>query len=177
MATVIFDFGNFNSEGVCEAICGQWIKKSKMSVRYGQDARGVRSLDELGTKGFLQLIWNEADDDEHICRNNLLGKPFKTKKLQVKGFGGTLNPEAVARELTMGYNRYILLEMTFYNGEGHALASKRMRTADGLQFLDPNDSCWAYDTSFEMYNHIKDHIQATLGQDAVKSAEIHMFTA
>jgi hypothetical protein len=173
--TVIFDFGDFNSEGICEAICGQWIKKSRMNVRYGKDARGVRSLDELGTQAFLQRIWDEADDNEHISRNNLLGKPFKTNKLEVHGFGGTLNPESVARELTMGYNRYILLGMNFYNGEGHALASKRMLTPDGLQFLDPNASCWAYDSSFEMYNHIRNHIQATLGQDAVKSAEIFMF--
>ena len=173
MITTVFDFGDFNSQGVCHAICGQWIKKSRAIVRWGGGG-GVTSLSELGDKMFLKRVWDEADDTKHINRNNLLGHPLKT--VNISASGGTLNTMVAARELTLGYNQYYLLIIDFADSSRHALAAKRMRMPGGLQFLDPNDSCWQYDNSFEMYEHIRDHIADNYGDLSITESEISTYS-
>lgn len=178
MATEIFSFGDFNTAGICQAICGQWIKKSRYKARYQGDMRGVTSLEELGTQSFLHRIWDEANDDDHISRNNLLGTPLETKAYNVNGFGASLDPVALARDITMGSSRYFLFGFNFYDGNGHALAAKSIRTQDGLQFVDPNYSCWKFDSKLEMYNFVLNHIRDKYcGQHAFKKADVVIYPA
>lgn len=149
----IFKFNKLNTLGICHAIAGQWIRKSK--IRGGT---GVTDVSELGTQEYLKLVWDNAEDAYGINKNNLLGKPIEifSFKPDRKGTG---DPEIVARQLTLKWNRYFLLSV-YGRKSAHSMASRLSTgTTNCVQFIDPNYSCWSFDTSVELFEFIPLHIK------------------
>jgi hypothetical protein len=153
--TVVFNCGNLNANGVCHAICGSWIRKNKLATRHGAP-EGVTDVNDIGTAGFLGMIWDAPPTFEGIDRINLLGLPIKDPYEYSPAGIGNISLQTIARELTLGWNRYSMLSVWGAGGEGHSMATRLVQ--GHIQFLDPNFSCWEYDRSSELYGDVAAHI-------------------
>ena len=165
----IFNCGNLNTQGICRAISGQWIRKSKYA-----GGGGITDVSDLGTEEYLKLIWDAADDNDAINKNNLLGtsvdEPFKYSPKGV----GCINPSVVARQLTLKWNRFFIFGIRGHGG--HAMATRLSAgRPNHIQFLDPNFSCWEFDTSNELYLYLIQHIRTHYSDLLNKEVEVYSY--
>ena len=164
----IFNCGDLNTEGICRAISGQWIRKSKYA-----DGAGIMDVADLGTPDYLKLIWDAADDNNAINKNNLLGNPVEKFRYHPKGVGN-INPSVVARQLTLKWNRFYIFGIRGVGG--HAMATRLSAGRPShIQFLDPNFSCWAFDSSNELYQYLILHIRNNYSDLLNKEIEIYSY--
>lgn len=157
----VFDCGNWNSEGVCHATCGRWIYTCK------KKGAEVTDMSELGNRGFLKMVWDAADDNDHIDRNNLLNLVGKAETGANKSF----SPVWMATQLTMSPGPAIMVawdnSLKKAGGgikkemEGHSMAT--MKIGRKLQFLDPNTFCVEFDNFLEFYDFLPGYISAGTG--------------
>jgi hypothetical protein len=162
----VFSCGNLNSRGICRSICGAWVRKSRL---YGN----VASIDELGSAGGLGLLWNDPDSDRGIDRNNLLGAPTVHTRETVN-----LAPYHAAYLVSVNYGYYYLLAIWGRNGgrlSGHSMAIRL--TPGNIQFLDPNESCWSYDTRRELHAKITNHITTNYSHLINNCIDVSQFLA
>jgi len=168
--TEIFNCGNLNALGICRAIAGQWIRKSKYA-----GGAGITDVSDLGTAEYLKLVWDAADDNEAINKNNLLGNPaddpFRYKPTGV----GNIPPSVVARQLTLKWNRFFIFGIRGAGG-GHAMATRLTAGKPNyVQFLDPNFACWGFGSSAELYQYVMLHIRTHYADLLNKEIEIYSY--
>lgn len=157
----VFDCGDWNTEGVCHAICGRWIYICK------KKGAEVTDLAELGSKSYLKLIWDAADDADHIDKNNLLLLTGKEETAENRSF----SPDWMATKLTMSPGPAIMVawdnSLAKRGGkiskelEGHSMAT--MKIGRKLQFLDPNTFCVEFDNYLEFFDFLPGYIRAGTG--------------
>jgi hypothetical protein len=167
--TEIFNCGNLNAGGICRAIAGQWIRKSKYA-----GGQGVTDVADLGTGAYLKLIWDAADDNDAINKNNLLGDPVdKPFRYQPKGVGN-INASIVARQLTLKWSRFFIFAIRGVGG--HAMATRLSAgNPNHIQFLDPNFACWEFGTSNELYLYLIQHIKNYYADLLNKEIEVYAY--
>ncbi|MDH3325088.1 MAG: C58 family peptidase [Gammaproteobacteria bacterium] len=153
----VFSCGDINTDGICRSICARWL--------YTGTKKGgsVTDIDELGTKEFIKLLWDAADSDESIDKNNLLKQVSIDETEAAKAF----SPNWMATQLTKGGGKAILTawdDSLKKNGindirkvmEGHSMATNKVEGK--LQFLDPNTSCWEFNNSLEFYEFLPQYL-------------------
>lgn len=137
---------DFNKLGVCHASSGAWLRYSRTRAASG----GVKSISDLGQPSFFKLIWDDPDDAKGIDRLNLLGKPVATVKKD-----GAFTGADVAAELVKRLGEYCLISI-WGDKEAHTVAAITIES--NLQFFDPNDACWKFDTTGELQDHVRNRL-------------------
>jgi hypothetical protein len=146
MATKILDMGNFNSSGICHAICCKWIKQSRV-------LGDITAVSQLGSPMAMFMNWQLPDDWHGINDNFHMPHDNVTTRDQ-------LDAQWLAEQATKmtGYALIVLwggginVAEGAHAVEGHTVAVRK--EPGKAQYFDPNIGTFQLKNSFEVFTFL-----------------------